>query len=227
MIQMFKSYKSAFISFVILTTLVAILFWFYLNIQASVMVSAQQADIRLPESLVTQIQVGEHLQVRSKGELTTDLLIDRSLELPLQGKYLADLSFEVETPITVDINYQTMLKVDEVMPIETNTDLIYQNKLLPKFPLSLNIPVKLDIPFELKRTYTVPVKIVFDGPVHFAFNESIHLPVKHQFHPRLNINDEMNMSSISSFNATMFNSVQNTKANLEMQMDLPLRNVRP
>ncbi|WP_171293654.1 hypothetical protein [Acinetobacter haemolyticus] len=224
---MFKSYKSAFISFVILTTLVAILFWFYLNIQASVMVSAQQADIRLPESLVTQIQVGEHLQVRSKGELTTDLLIDRSLELPLQGKYLADLSFEVETPITVDINYQTMLKVDEVMPIETNTDLIYQNKLLPKFPLSLNIPVKLDIPFELKRTYTVPVKIVFDGPVHFAFNESIHLPVKHQFHPRLNINDEMNMSSISSFNATMFNSVQNTKANLEMQMDLPLRNVRP
>lgn len=55
---MLKTYKSAFISFVILTTLVAILFWFYLNIQASLMVSAQQADIRLPESLATQIQVG-------------------------------------------------------------------------------------------------------------------------------------------------------------------------
>ncbi|QBQ15703.1 hypothetical protein AHTJR_05215 [Acinetobacter haemolyticus] len=227
MSQMLKTYRSTFISFVILTTLVAILFWFYLNIQASVMVSAQQADIRLPESLATQIQVGQHLQVRSKGELNTDLLIDRTLELPLQGKYLADLSFEVETPITVDIDYQTMLKVDEVMPIETTTDLIYQNKLLPKFPLSLNIPVKLDIPFELKRSYTVPVKIVFEGPVHFAFNESIYLLVKHQFYPRLNINDEMNMSSISSFNAIMFNSVQDTKANLEMQMDLPLRNVRP
>ncbi|ENW15454.1 Uncharacterised protein [Acinetobacter haemolyticus] len=58
MSQMLKTYKSAFISFVILTTLVAILFWFYLNIQASLMVSAQQADIRLPESLATQIQVG-------------------------------------------------------------------------------------------------------------------------------------------------------------------------
>ncbi|NAS05223.1 hypothetical protein GPS47_06365 [Acinetobacter haemolyticus] len=225
--QMLKSYKSILISFVILTTLVAILFWFYLNIQASVMVSAQQADIRLPESLSTKIQVGEHLQVHSKGELKTDLLIDRSLELPLQGKYLADLSFEVETPITVDINYETMLKVDEVMPIETTTDLIYQNKLLPKFPLSLNIPVKLDIPFQLKRTYTVPVKIVFEGPVHFAFNESVNLPIKHQFHPRFNINDEINMTTISSFNAIMFNSVQDTKANLEMQMDLPLKNVRP
>lgn len=60
-----------------------------------------------------------------------------------------------------------MLKVDELMPIETSTDLIYQNKLLPKFPLKLNVPVKLDIPFELKRTYTIPVKIVFDGPCSF------------------------------------------------------------
>ena len=70
-----------------------------------------------------------------------------NLQLSLKGKYLADLSFEVETPITVNINYKTMLKVDEVMPIQSSTDLIYQNKLLPKFPLSLNIPVKLDISF--------------------------------------------------------------------------------
>ncbi|WP_333662806.1 hypothetical protein [Acinetobacter sp.] len=222
-----KSFKSLLISFVILTTLVAILFWFYLNIQASLIVSAQQADIRLPQSLATKIQVGDHLQVKSEGKLNTTLDINRTLQLPLTGKYLADLSFEVETPITVDINYETLLKVDEVMPIETSTDLIYQNKLLPKFPLKLNVPVKLDLPFQLKRRYTVPVKIVFDGPVYFAFDESVNLPVKHQFKPSFYINDAINMNNISSFNATMFNSIQQTKANLDMQMDLPLRNVHP
>ena len=101
--------------------------------------------------------------------------------MPLKGKYLADLGFEVETPITVNINYETMLKVDEVMPIQSSTDLIYQNKLLPKFPLSLNIPVKLDIPFQLKRNYTIPVKIVFDGPVYLVFDGSVNLPIKHEF----------------------------------------------
>ncbi len=222
-----KSLKSLLISFVILTTLVAILFWFYLNIQASLIVSAEQADIRLPESLGTKIQVGEHLRVRSEGQLQTTLDIDRTLQLPLKGKYLADLSFEVETPITVNINYQTMLKVDELMPIETSTNLIYQNKLLPKFPLKLNVPVKLDIPFELKRTYTIPVKIVFDGPVYFGFDESVTLPVKHQFKPSFYMNDAINMSNISSFNAIMYNSVQDTKANLDMKMDLPLKNVKP
>ena len=222
-----KSLKSLLISFVILTTLVAILFWFYLNIQASLIVSAQQADIRLPQSLATKIQVGDHLQVKSEGKLNTTLDINRTLQLPLTGKYLADLSFEVETPITVDINYETLLKVDEVMPIETSTDLIYQNKLLPKFPLKLNVPVKLDLPFQLKRRYTVPVKIVFDGPVYFAFDESVNLPVKHQFKPSFYMNDAINMNNISSFNATMFNSIQQTKANLDMQMDLPLRNVHP
>ncbi|KXZ62437.1 hypothetical protein [Acinetobacter venetianus] len=222
-----KSIKSFVISFVILTTLVAILFWLYLNIQASLIVSAQQTDIRLPESLATQIQVGDHLRVKSQGQLNTTLDIDRTLQLPLKGKYLADLSFEVETPITVNINYETMLKVDQVMPVETSTDLIYQNKLLPKFPLKLNVPVKLDIPFQLKRTYTVPVKIVFSGPVHFGFDESVNLPVKHQFKPSFYMNDAVNMTNISSFNATMFNSVQQTKANLDMQMELPLKNVKP
>jgi hypothetical protein len=57
-------------------------------------VSAQQADIRLPESLGTKIQVGDHLKVRSEGQLNTVLDIDRTLQLPLKGKYLADLSFE-------------------------------------------------------------------------------------------------------------------------------------
>lgn len=73
-----KSLKSLLISFVILTTLVAILFWFYLNIQASLIVSAEQADIRLPESLGTKIQVGEHLRVRSEGQLQTTSDIDRT-----------------------------------------------------------------------------------------------------------------------------------------------------
>ena len=44
--------------------------------------------------------------------LKTAVAIGRNLQLSLKGKYLADLSFEVETPITVNINYETMLKVD-------------------------------------------------------------------------------------------------------------------
>ncbi|HCW5556962.1 TPA: hypothetical protein OXQ01_001049, partial [Acinetobacter baumannii] len=56
---------------------------------------------------------------------------------------------------------------------------------------------------------------------------SINLPNKHQFNPSLNVNDAMEMGNISSFNAIMYNSVQHTKANLDMKMDLPLRNVHP
>ncbi|MFI7884433.1 hypothetical protein ACFMJL_23580, partial [Acinetobacter baumannii] len=95
--------------------------------------------------------------------------IDRQISVPLKGRYLADLEFEVETPITVSVDYATTLKVDQVMPLETTTDLIYKNKLLPRFPLKLNIPIKLDIPFQLKRSYTIPVKIAFNGPVYFEF----------------------------------------------------------
>lgn len=151
---MFGSLKSILISFFLIMILTAILFWFYLNIQASVVVSAHESDIRLPESLETKIHVGNNLQVQSIGKLDTSIDIDRQISVPLKGRYLADLEFEVETPITVSVDYATTLKVDQVMPLETTTDLIYKNKLLPRFPLKLNIPIKLDIPFQLKRSYT-------------------------------------------------------------------------
>ncbi|MBO8214307.1 hypothetical protein [Acinetobacter nosocomialis] len=224
---MLGSIKSMLISFFLIMVLTAILFWLYLNIQASVVVSAHESDIRLPESLETKIQVGNNLQVQSIGKLDTSIDINRQISVPLKGRYLADLAFEVETPITVSVDYATTLKVDQVMPLETTTDLIYQNKLLPRFPLKLNIPINLDIPFQLKRSYTIPVKIAFNGPVYFEFDESVNLPIKHQFNPSLKINDAMEMGNISSFNAIMYNSVQQTKANLDMKMDLPLRNVHP
>ncbi|EXB08904.1 hypothetical protein J513_3320, partial [Acinetobacter baumannii 1397084] len=139
---MFGSLKSILISFFLIMILTAILFWFYLNIQASVVVSAHESDIRLPESLETKIHVGNNLQVQSIGKLDTSIDIDRQISVPLKGRYLADLEFEVETPITVSVDYATTLKVDQVMPLETTTDLIYKNKLLPRFPLKLNIPIK-------------------------------------------------------------------------------------
>ncbi|EOT1116729.1 hypothetical protein PU666_001490, partial [Acinetobacter baumannii] len=124
---MFGSLKSILISFFLIMILTAILFWFYLNIQASVVVSAHESDIRLPESLETKIHVGNNLQVQSIGKLDTSIDIDRQISVPLKGRYLADLEFEVETPITVSVDYATTLKVDQVMPLETTTDLIYKN----------------------------------------------------------------------------------------------------
>lgn len=121
---MFGSLKSILISFFLIMILTAILFWFYLNIQASVVVSAHESDIRLPESLETKIHVGNNLQVQSIGKLDTSIDIDRQISVPLKGRYLADLEFEVETPITVSVDYATTLKVDQVMPLETTTDLI-------------------------------------------------------------------------------------------------------
>jgi len=222
----FRSLKHWLICFVVSVVLIAVLFWLYLNIQASLKVSAQQADIQLSHSLPTIIHVGNYLETQSIGKLDTTIDLDRKLTLPLAGKYLANLAFTVEVPITVDLDYSTQLKIKQDMPLETTTDLIYQNKLLPKFPLKLNIPIDLDVPFQIKRQYKVPVKIVFDGPVYFDFNESVHLHVKHQFKPELNINDPMTMRKIASFHATMYNTERNTKANLNMQMNVPLKNIQ-
>ncbi|MBO3670672.1 hypothetical protein J5N52_01360 [Acinetobacter soli] len=224
---LFGSLKRTLLSFVAVVGLVALLFWLYLNIQASMYVSAQHAQVQLSEYLPTRIEVGNHLETHSMGKLNTDIHINQQLSLPLKGKYLAQLAFEVETPVSVSVDYLTTIKIDEQMPVESTTDLIYQNQLLPKFPLKMNIPIRLDVPFRLNRTYQVPIKIVFNGPVYFEFDEPINLAVKHQFKPTLNIDDPMTMRKVATFNAIMYNEVRETQANLDMHIQLPLRNIHP
>ena len=223
----FQSAKRLVLSLVCVVILVGALFWLYLNIQASMQVSASEAQIQLSDSLPTKIQVGNYLETQSVGTLDTQLKIDQKINLPLTGKYLANLEFEVEVPVSVSVDYQTEVLIDENMPLETTTDLIYQNKLLPKFPLALDIPIKLAVPFHLKQDYQVPIKIMFNGLVYFEFDEQVRLHVLHQFAPQLNLNYPMTMRKIASFNATMYNTERSTTANLEMNMTLPVKNIHP
>lgn len=223
----FKSIRHLIFSFIVVVALIACCMWLYLNIQASMRVSAERAQIQLSDSLPAKIHIGNYLEIQAKGQLDTDLNIQRNLNLPLKGKYLADLSFEVTTPIKVSIDYNTHIDISTNMPLETTTDLVYQSKLLPRFPLKLNIPVKLSVPFTLKREYEVPIKIVFNGPVHFEFNEAVNLYVQHRFKPILNINDPMTMRKIAVFNATMYNSQKQSLADLNMNIDLPVKNIHP
>ncbi|MGE8540488.1 MAG: hypothetical protein ACN6NX_04240 [Acinetobacter sp.] len=223
----FQSFKRLIFSFAMTVFFIALLFWLYLNIQANLQVTARDASVELSHSLPTQIQVGNYLQTQSSGTLNTQIKIDRTLTLPLQGKYLADLQFAVEVPVAVNIDYETVIKINQTLPLNASTDLVLNNKLLPKFPMQLDIPIQLDVPFHLKRTYKIPIKILFDGPVHMAFDEPVRLHVLHQFAPQLNINDPMTMRKIASFRATMYNTERNTRANLTMQMNLPIKNIHP
>ena len=225
--MIFNSVRTLILSFILVVLLVAVLFWLYLNVQASLQVSAHNAEIQLSDSLPTQIHVGNYLETQAIGRLDTELNIDRQLNLPLEGRYLADLSFVVETPISVDIDYDTVVKINTVMPLDTSTDLVYQSKLLPKFPIKVDIPVSLEVPFKLKRTYQLPIKIMFSGTVIFEFNELLNLYVKHKFKPVLNINDPITMKKIAKFNATMYNDKRQSLADLDLQIDLPIKNIHP
>ena len=66
----FASVKRTLLIFISIVMLVAVLFWLYLNIQASVSVSSHHAQIHLPESLPTKIYVGNYLQTQSSVRFT-------------------------------------------------------------------------------------------------------------------------------------------------------------
>lgn len=223
----FYSIRQIVLSFVLVTLLIAVLFWLYLNIQASIQVSATQAKIQLAESLPTKIHVGNHLETHAVGDLSTVIPFKRTLDMPLKGKYLADLAFQVKTPINVHLDYETVVEIETVMPLEATTDLIYQKKYLPRFPIKVDIPIKLSVPFKLKRDYNLPIAIDFKGPIYFDFDDRLVLPINIDLKQVLKIDDPMTMTRMSTFRATMYNTQRESVANLNMNMDLPLKYIGP
>lgn len=220
------SLKILSLIFIVIVLLVAVLFWGYLHLVASMQMKAERAQIELPKSLSTKIHVENALQTHAKGVVDTKLNLKRHLDLPIQGKYLSNLKFNVKTMVNVSVDYHTMVRIDESLPLKADTDLIYQKKYLPRFPITLNLPIKMDVPFHIKQTYRVPVQIFFDGPVYMEFNERLKFDVNHQFRPKLKLDNGMQMEKIATFNAIMVNRERQTKANLEMKMELPLDSIR-
>ena len=84
----------------------------------------------------------------------------------------------------------------------------------------------MSVPFNLKRQYTVPLNIYFDGVVYYEFDEQLNLLIMHQFKNQLNIDDPITLSKIAQFNATMYNEVRDTQADLRMNLDIPLQNIK-
>lgn len=212
--------------FVSIIFLVALCFWLYLNIQASMQVDAEQANIRLPKSLPVKIDINNGVDAHAIGEVATEILVDQTMQLPLKGQYPTQLAFNVTTPIKVDIDYKTEILIDAVMPLQATTDLVYQSKFLPEFPLKLDIPLNLKVPFHLKRSYEVPVNIDFNSQVQLDLDEKLNLNVNHVFKPKLYLNDPLEMKNISQFSAVLENVETQTQADIKMHIDLPLALIR-
>lgn len=211
--------------FIMVTIGVMLLFWLYLNMQANMQVNARNAQIQLPQQLDVKIAVANALQAHARGDVNTEIKVDQQIPIALQGRYLADLKFQVTTPISVDIDYKTNIDIQTVMPLHITTDLVYPSKLLPKLPLKIDVPINLTVPFHLKRTYQLPIKIQFAGAVDLDFNEQLNLDIGHLFRPQLALNDAIEMHNISNFNAVMENISTNTQADIEMNIDVPFKAV--
>lgn len=70
------------------------------------------------------------------------------------------------------------------------------------------------------------MKIYFDGEVYYESDEQLKLPIKHQFKNQLNIDDPITLSKIARFNSTMCNEVRDTQADLGMNLNIPLQNIK-
>ncbi|KAF7276648.1 hypothetical protein GWI33_009992 [Rhynchophorus ferrugineus] len=184
-------------------------------------------ELGLPKSLATSIELKQQINAHSTGRLSTDIAVDHTIHPMLKGKYPAQLAFKTVVPVKVRIQYNTFVLVDDVLSLDSTTDLVYQKKYLPKLPIKLDLPLKLKVPFKLDQEFDLMVAIDFNDHVIFDFNELLNVHVKHHFRPVLDIDDDISLNTVSAVEAQLINRKQDTNAQLKATVDIPLRNISP
>lgn len=211
--------------FCILTLMIALVFWAYLNWSVRVRVPSSDMYIELPEQLDTTLKVKNQLKSHVTGALDTQIDIDRKISLPLKGEYPAQLQFVTTVPVKVALDYNAWIHIDDQITIYTTTDMIYQNRFLPKLPVQLDIPLKLKVPFKLHQDFVLPIEIHFDDQVRFDFNEQVNAHIKHRFSPTLKLNDDMTLTSIAETQARLIQPKQNKRSEVSSEFIFPLKDI--
>lgn len=159
----------------------------YTRLVFGLTLSEQAVLLQLPEQLEARVRAVNQVAVRLDGDVSARVPLKQSFTVPLQGTYQAEVAFEAEIPLRTVMHYQGMVPVDAVAELAGNTGLVIDRAWLPKFPLRAKVPLRFDFPIALSVPLDTRIRLAYRGPVSFAFNQTLTVPVDTVLDTRLHI----------------------------------------
>lgn len=140
------------------------------------------------------------IRIKLNGTIAAQVPFKQTLQLPLHGRYDADVSFDTVVPIAFTIDYRGAIAVDTLATIRGVTDFNYQNvKRLRNVEFTAQIPLQFEQPVVLKVPVKADLRIVYHGPLTVNFDQTVSAPVDTTLHTRLHAVREIETPLLTRF----------------------------
>lgn len=175
-------------------------FWIYSNLVVGLTIRDQPGMITLPPKFTAQATATNNVTIKLDGYIDAIVPFKQTLDLPVEGDYVADINLDTVVPVKFTIEYSGVIPVDTFADIQGRTDFLYQNvkrlrnvAFAGRVPLQFEQPVKFVVPIDTK------LRVKFKGPLGLKLNQTIKAPVDTVLNTRIRAQREVTTPILAKF----------------------------
>ncbi len=196
----------------------AVAWWAWRHLAARVVLTEQQADIRLPQALQVRAKVSQSLQIQVDQVLPVRVPIHQDVSIPLLDAIPVRVSIDTTLPLNLDVPVRHTLHVDQVMDVDTKV----QTRILGfnvTLPVKGKVPIKADVPIDLVIPVRQRLPVALVAPAMVRLIEPLRTRIDTVIEAKVPIHEALSLPLTAPVDALLTFPQQHVQAGLNL-MDL-------
>lgn len=138
----------------------------------------QNMKVRFPPQLNASLETTRPLDIQLDGDISTVVPFKEVLEVPFKGEFPVNVKLDANIPVAFEVVYEGIIPVDTMAAITATTEINFGNvKKLRNLRISTSIPMKFDLPVNLRVPVKDNIRFNYHGPITVFADEMLKLPV--------------------------------------------------
>ena len=151
-----------------------------------------RGTVHFPPEFKAVATVTNSLDIVMDGVIEAQVPFKQTLNLPLKGRYSADVEISSPVPVKFDVVYDGTIPVDTIADITARADFNFQDvKTMRELEFTAKLPMKMSLPVKLLAPVDTIIDFTYKGPLVMGLDQTIQADVDTTLITRLKVNQKM------------------------------------
>ena len=195
--------------------------WVWRHLGAELALRDQIAQVAITQALPIDVQLQEGLQLLVDGNVETRVPVNQVVQVPLQETLDVTVDFDGAVDVNLDVPFQTMVRVDEMMPLEAVLDVKIMG-VWTKLPIRGVLPIRLNVPVNTVVPVRQSLPLAFSQPARVALDQTLSVPLNTHINTTVPLHSVLNVPEPPPFKAlaTVLEPAETTLTRLDLALPM-------
>lgn len=195
--------------------------WVWRHLGAELALRDQIAQVAITQALPIDVQLQEGLELLVDGNVETSVPVNQVVKVPLQETLDVTVDFDGAVDVNLDVPFQTMVRVDEMMPLEAVLDVKIMG-VWTKLPIRGVLPIRLNVPVNTVVPVRQSLPLAFSQPARVALDQTLSVPLNTHINTTVPLHSVLSVPEPPPFKAlaTVLEPAETTLTRLDLALPM-------